>query len=320
MTKGAFRIDGYNLGEEYGVILPRDTHLFDGLQLNQKSTEYIEFKHDDEVISFINTVTPEDGVPSFPIDILNQGTIPSPSIRISIATTAGNLLYATFDFKSPEEIKAIQLRLFNTSETTHDLADIICGACTLWSPEFDHKCIIPVCVTNPRPNYFECDIAPACFMKGGHISNITYNIVENDSILKADPTLAINLARSITNIRDEVTVMMYVWYAIQVHLLNPLCQEYVHKETVPDNTSQNSKKSQKKQPKKYIKRILIDMDKMTELGVGNATKNHTIKCPVWWVIGHWRTYKATGKRIWIDGYWKGVLRDLQISETRERVI
>jgi hypothetical protein len=44
---------------------------------------------------------------------------------------------------------------------------------------------------------------------------------------------------------------------------------------------------------------------------------------IWYVTGHWREYKKTGKRIFIQGYWKGALRDMKSTafqnlEPRER--
>ena len=39
------------------------------------------------------------------------------------------------------------------------------------------------------------------------------------------------------------------------------------------------------------------------------TAGHTITCPCWGVMGHWRTYKKTGKRVWIQAYMKGKQRD-----------
>ncbi len=36
---------------------------------------------------------------------------------------------------------------------------------------------------------------------------------------------------------------------------------------------------------------------------------HTITCPCWGVAGHWRTYRKTGKQVWIGPYRKGKKRD-----------
>ena len=33
-----------------------------------------------------------------------------------------------------------------------------------------------------------------------------------------------------------------------------------------------------------------------------------MQCPLWYVIGHWRTY-SSGKKIFIKGYWKGPERN-----------
>jgi hypothetical protein len=41
-----------------------------------------------------------------------------------------------------------------------------------------------------------------------------------------------------------------------------------------------------------------------------AEKTYHRKCLVWHVIGHWRTYK-NGTKIFIQPYWKGVLRKVK---------
>ena len=48
---------------------------------------------------------------------------------------------------------------------------------------------------------------------------------------------------------------------------------------------------------------------------------HTITCPAWYVVEHNRIYK-NGKNVWIDGYWKGALRDVKrnLDEGKERRI
>ena len=45
------------------------------------------------------------------------------------------------------------------------------------------------------------------------------------------------------------------------------------------------------------------------------------KCLCWYVIGHWREYK-NGNKIFIQGYWKGALRNAKknYDDGRERII
>ena len=112
------------------------------------------------------------------------------------------------------------------------------------------------------------------------------------------------------------------WYALQQCLLNPILVNYVsrYKEEVKPSRI-NSKKKGKLPPKRYVKRNTILFDKMDrEISINHEDK-HKKKMPLWHVTGHWRTYKKTGKRIFVQGYWKGPLREYKYTdEPREREI
>ena len=45
------------------------------------------------------------------------------------------------------------------------------------------------------------------------------------------------------------------------------------------------------------------------------SSGHTYVCPCWGVIGHWRTYKKTGRRVWIEPYTKGKQRNTNSIST-----
>ena len=45
----------------------------------------------------------------------------------------------------------------------------------------------------------------------------------------------------------------------------------------------------------------------------------TRKTLSWYVIGHWREYKASGKKVFIQGYWKGEMRHLQKNLDKGRI-
>lgn len=142
------------------------------------------------------------------------------------------------------------------------------------------------------------------------VSNTIFNA--SDEVLKV---LAINTCK----VRDMVFAS---YYGIQLALLNPVIAERFHRETVPyeDKTSINKRGNKKKPPKRYVKRITID--DLSDIEFSREKKAHHIKEPFWWVSGHWREYKS-GKKIFIKGYWKGILRDAaeDIQSTpREREI
>lgn len=120
---------------------------------------------------------------------------------------------------------------------------------------------------------------------------------------------------------------LYAWYGIQIALLNPHI-EFVFKESstmsafeMPQNSSRNSKnKKNKKKPSKikYVKRYTI-----TDQVFDDAMKqSYVYKKLSWYVTGHWR-WQATKdghKRIFIQGYWKGVARNTKQTDIRERSI
>ena len=142
--------------------------------------------------------------------------------------------------------------------------------------------------------------------------------VSNAIFNASDEALRI-LALEACKVRD---LFFASYYGIQLALLNPVIAERFHRETVPyeDKTAVNKRGNKKKPPKRYVKRITID--DISDIEISREKKAHHIKEPFWWVTGHWREYKS-GKRIFIKGYWKGILRDAaeDIQSTpREREI
>jgi len=113
------------------------------------------------------------------------------------------------------------------------------------------------------------------------------------------------------------------WYALQIMMLNPVIKERLfekdRKEKLPVSSiyilgKEEAPKS-KKRKAKYIKyqkisKVILKSDILR--------KKHTL---CWYVIGHYRHYK-NGTKSWVNGYWKGPLRELQknLDEGRERLI
>lgn len=114
--------------------------------------------------------------------------------------------------------------------------------------------------------------------------------------------------------------ILKMWYGIQVSLLNPVIKEGFHRETqlVEKPTSVPNKKNIKKPPIRYKKVVylndeFIDSDERIK-------RIFTRKVLCWYVTGHWRNQatKNGHKRIFIQGYWKGVAREMERSDIRER--
>ena len=112
------------------------------------------------------------------------------------------------------------------------------------------------------------------------------------------------------------------FYSINAALLNPVIMEVYNNKTsrIPDR-SVTAKKATKRGKIRYVKRHLIstiDIDKAFE------KRGFVRKAMIWYVTGHWREYKS-GKKVFIQGYWKGALRNMKDEafanlEARERDI
>ena len=104
--------------------------------------------------------------------------------------------------------------------------------------------------------------------------------------------------------RFDIVVMdiLQIWTMIQVLHLNPICKEVLYTKNIePAKESRKSKHYKRSNKIKYIRKIYVNKPVIQSL---MSKRNYNITCDCWYVIGHWRTYKS-GKRVWIEGYWKG---------------
>lgn len=63
-----------------------------------------------------------------------------------------------------------------------------------------------------------------------------------------------------------------------------------------------------KKPRRSTRLVRVLRISDDGLSPSGAKGHHTITCPCWGVAGHWRTYKKTGKQVWIEPYRKGKKR------------
>lgn len=125
----------------------------------------------------------------------------------------------------------------------------------------------------------------------------------------------------ISKMPEHATAMMAyamaVWYGIQLALLHPRVKEVCNaKHTTTINLPKSMSVAHKKKGKsrktiKYIKRLEINTSSITDILRGK--REYSKHTPYFYVSGHLRHYK-NGKTIWIDGYWKGELRELKQKE------
>ena len=116
--------------------------------------------------------------------------------------------------------------------------------------------------------------------------------------------------------------ILKMWYGIQVSLLNPVIKEGFHRETqlIEKPTITPNKKNTKKPPIRY-KKVVYLTDEFIESDE-RIKRIFTRKTQCWYVTGHWRNQatKDGHKKIFIQGYWKGISRDTKTTDPREREI
>jgi len=127
-----------------------------------------------------------------------------------------------------------------------------------------------------------------------------------------------NLSKHVTmqGIVSMATFIIQAWYGVQIALLHPVVKSVFNKPRTETVKTTNSKHSKKRRTA-YIKRHVINADDIKIAMTSANIERHTL---VWYVIGHWRTYK-TGCKVFVQPYWKGPLRIIkQNIDDRERII
>ena len=103
--------------------------------------------------------------------------------------------------------------------------------------------------------------------------------------------------------------LLSLWYGIQLSLLHPDMKkmyENPKEERIYIGSNKKKNNSKNKKMTRVIRSYNITKHMITE-SVGNK---HDINCLCWYVSGHFRHYK-NGKKVFIQPYWKGALRDIK---------
>lgn len=137
------------------------------------------------------------------------------------------------------------------------------------------------------------------------------------------PTSQRENAKRFTSQQDMATMAyahLVTWYGIQVALLHPTVRDvFQHPRTEKIYNPDARKNGKHKRITRYIKRHFVNAADIEAAvyGAGREFTRHTL---VWYVIGHWRHY-ADGRKVFIQPYWKGALRELKMNlDDREREI
>ena len=111
------------------------------------------------------------------------------------------------------------------------------------------------------------------------------------------------------------------WYSIQISMLHPIIKDiYKSNKSVqvdPQRNLSKKKNSQNKVKANNVRYYFINND--NDFSLHNKRGQITRHCSVWYVVGHYRTYKS-GKKVFIKPHWRGPLRDFNNIKAREREI
>lgn len=300
------------------------------MNLKEKPIELVRFNSFDDVVK-LGSVMEEDAgkykidgetytkttlsFRDIPVDIFLGGNIPSPHVCFEMG-----------DDKSIYQLHLVSrehiLQLFIThmcdptkKETIYTINPIGIIKILSASDQGDIIELIPICIGEDGKSV-TVNSAIAYDGKIGSRIEMCYSDDVLYSYLTEEYKEVISRDNTVTVFRAGF--FLHAWYNLQIMLLNPLLEASFKRETVP-MPSALCKQKKKKAPKKYIKRIVINNDKINELQICSEKNKHNFTEPIWWVQGHWRQYKS-GKRVFVQGYWKGPDRwkkELEVPRERE---
>ena len=240
-----------------------------------------------QMFDVIETSLPVFGIPA---DIFYQKTIPLPILSLNCLFEDGVCNYKIYVF----------------SDVAEGLLDLPMG---------DHICIGYIMVENHW-------VFRLWITKGEDIFSIIDVVyddcdgrayeVDNDSI------------DDYNFLKNHAAWGILLWYVIQIYMLNPRTKTIFKNCTKFKNAEYRKATSRERENKrisKYIKHIVVSDELINKALYDNSEKRKiNRRCLIWYVLGHWRTYKS-GKKIFINGYWKGELRSIkQNLDERERLI
>lgn len=172
--------------------------------------------------------------------------------------------------------------------------------------------ILPLVVDNDNICYFNHEVVDIC-LDGKSMKHI----------IPLDEYGGFDMKHAEDQVLGDGEDALMFFYVIECALLNPVirCVYDEHSNKVPINPNNHSKKFKKSKNQrahiKYVKRVKIES--MKPIDEAFEKRGFIRKTMVWYVTGHWRNYRS-GKRIFIQGYWKGALRDAKTGESRDREI
>ena len=80
------------------------------------------------------------------------------------------------------------------------------------------------------------------------------------------------------------------------------------RESLPERQSKGRKGKKRRRDShstRFVRVVRIADDAADQVTACLAKRGRKLTCPCWGVAGHWRVYKKSGKRVWIEPYRKG---------------
>ncbi|MBO5542265.1 MAG: hypothetical protein J5936_02405 [Acholeplasmatales bacterium] len=157
--------------------------------------------------------------------------------------------------------------------------------------------------------------------EGEHVYPLLFGV----NIQESDPVKFLKALKMSENIRAlfySMTMIISVWYGIQISLLHPVINEVVRKQldTTKETYKHKYNPSKKKTKICYVKKIVINKEECENIiKCRGKYARHTM---LWYVIGHYRTLK-NGKKIFIKPHWRGPLHEAKNAlnvDPREREV
>lgn len=144
--------------------------------------------------------------------------------------------------------------------------------------------------------------------------------LEPEQCYVSDPIFLENMRKhySFTGLYTYIDQGLKLWYSLQVLLLNPQVKDILLKKDGKEKLGGRCCSARKDGRKAlYVKRHVVHGDIFEQTAPGSRER-HTLS---WYVIGHWRNYKS-GKKTFVNGYWKGPMRHMEknLDDGRERVL
>ena len=156
---------------------------------------------------------------------------------------------------------------------------------------------------------------PICVCEGVDVLMNDLTGYHNVSAIELSRCRVVWTKGHITNINYQ---LLATWYGIQVALLHPTVRDVFRNPVSVPVYASGGKKKKHRRVVRYVRQHVINAESLRAAnGSGRDFERHTL---VWYVIGHWRHYN-NGKRVFVQPYWKGALREVKMSlDDRDREI